>query len=166
MLDLRRIPVVTEYGYKFVLVVNGTFLDAMENGTVSEKVPEGSIVAIEECDQDLESYSYYSFNPEEKKMSFSVSTPENCICKMPDAVKDVEDLKLGETQGQPVASAALLDQCKKAAIAILESGDIGDDTCGFRVTVSGHTNEPPAMGDSLSVSISATAPTEPPARSE
>ena len=50
-----------------MLVVDGTFIEAMENGTISEKVPEGSIVAIEECDQEMEVHSYYSFNPEEKQ---------------------------------------------------------------------------------------------------
>lgn len=98
-------------------------------------------------------------------MSFSVSTPQACVCKMPDAVKDVEDLTLSETINPP-GQIALLEAGKKAAIEILESGTIGDDTCGYRVTISGHGNEPPAMGDSVSVSIATAIPTDPPARTE
>lgn len=67
MLDLRRIPVVAPNGYKFVLVVNGLFMDAMENGTISEHVPEGAIVAFEECDQDIDTHTYYAHNPKEKQ---------------------------------------------------------------------------------------------------
>lgn len=164
MINLRRVPVIAPNGYKFILVVNGIFIDAMEDGSISEIVPEGSIVAIEECDQDLETFSYYSFNPTEReRMSFSVRTPEGCICKMPDAVKDVEDLKLGEVEPKQ-GQIDLLEVGKKAAIEALESGKIGNDEAGFTVSISGHASEPAGIGDTLNIGIMATTATDPPQR--
>jgi hypothetical protein len=98
-------------------------------------------------------------------MSFSVRTPESCICEMPDALEDLADLKLPEGQADLEASNTLLDLGKAAVKEILESGKLGGEDAGFIVNISGHANEPPAVGDSLSVAITATTPTDPPQRS-
>ena len=96
-------------------------------------------------------------------MSFSVRTPEACICKMPDALEDVADLKLpeGSTEGQ----IALLETAKTAIKEVLESGRIGNDEAGFIVSISGHVSEPAGIGDTLNIGIMAGTPTDPPQRS-
>lgn len=101
-------------------------------------------------------------------MSFSVNTPTTCVCKMPDAIEDIDDLVLPD--GSSPTQVALLAAGKAAAAAALETDKVGivdgDKATGYYVTISGHSGEEAGIGDSLYVSIQVQAPTDPPARNE
>lgn len=99
-------------------------------------------------------------------MSFYVQTPTECVCALPDAIKDINDMEISGTSTD--AQNELLEAAKAAAKDLIEGGSIGVPTStedapatGYRVSISGHVGETPGLGDSLSISISAAVPTLP-----
>lgn len=66
MNDLRRVPVIAPSGKKLILVINGSFIDGMEDGFVREAIPIDAVVAVEECPDDIHPGISLGWKPELK----------------------------------------------------------------------------------------------------
>lgn len=68
------------------------------------------------------------------------------------------DVKQFDGNPAPDATQDAIEQARLAAVGLIESGALGDDTHRFRISVSGHANvdhepSPPWSNDGLSLQI-------------
>lgn len=63
-MTLRRIPVVAADGKKIILVIKGIYPDGIDGEFIKESIPVDSIVAIEECPDDVVPRATFGWKPE------------------------------------------------------------------------------------------------------